>query len=167
VLQNNFFNKNLDIMKYIGIGNKSEPNIWTELGKKFNLSLSKCAAFGNKFLGIDKMKRRLLISADRKNFAAYQVIDLQKIKSISLKKRYSSIKAGELTKRKFEDFLKSIHLRFESIDKDVTVFPFYKRGKDNVIDVSTIDLAANNLQSILSKLIGAEPPENRLSKSLL
>jgi hypothetical protein len=141
-------------MKYdISNSKKTKMKIWSELGIKFNLSFSRCLSVGNRFLGLDKHKRKLLVSANNSGLTNCQIIDLQKIKSVSVKKRYDSIKAGELTKRKFEEFLKSIHLRFEHIDKNITVFPFYKRGRDNLMDAGKMDLASKSIQLMLSKYL--------------
>ena len=142
-------------MKY-NIANSKGNNskIWTELGTKFNLSFSRCVAIGSRFLGLDRKKRRLFVSAVDEVVTGCQVIDLEKIKSVSVTKSYDSIKAGELTKRKLEEFLNSIHFRFEYFDSNETIFPFYEKRKDGIMNVSKMDLASKNFQLTLSKLIG-------------
>jgi hypothetical protein len=145
---------NFDIMKYDTITSKrNTTKIWTDLATRFNLSFSKCISIGNKLLGFDRIKKRLLVSPDNKDLAECKVIDLHKIKTVSVKKSYDSIKAGELTNKKIEEFLKHIHLRFEYLDSNVTVFPLYERGRDNIRDVRKMDLASKSVQGILSKLI--------------
>ena len=134
-------------------GNKIKT--WIELSSKFNLSFSRCVAIGNKFFGLDRKKRRLFVSAVDQDITGSHLIDLEKIKSVSVTKTYDSIKAGELTKRKLEEFLNSIHLRFEYFDMNETLFPFYEKRKDSIMDVSKMDLASKDFQLILSKLIGS------------
>jgi hypothetical protein len=141
-------------MNYDAITSKrNKSKIWTDLATRFNLTFSKCISIGNKLLGFDRMKRRLLVSPDSKDLAECKVIDLKKIKTVSVNKSYDSIKAGELTNKKMGEFLKHIHLRFEYLDSNVTIFPFYERGRDNIEDVHKMDLASKSVQGILSKLI--------------
>jgi hypothetical protein len=154
-------------MKYdIANRRRKKIEIWKELGMKFNLSFSKCLAVGNKLLGVDSKKQSLLVSTNNKDLSGCQVMDLEKIKSISVRKSYDSIKAGELTQRSLEEFLKYIHLRFEYSDKNITLFPLYERGKDNIIEATKMDLALKNVQFILSKLIGYANTKRKFDSSL-
>ena len=140
--------------------NRNKNKMWTRVGSKFNLSFSKYISIGNKFLGLDGSRRRLMLAAG-KELTCSQVIDLDKIKSLSIRKSYGSIKAGELGKRKFEEFLNFIHLRFEYTDQNISVIPFYEREKDGTKGLGKMDRALTNVQLLISKLIAStKHPEN-------
>src|SRR6185436_19156965 len=88
------------------------------------------------------------------------IIELDKVSAISVKKTYNSIQPGELNKRNFEEFLKTIHLQFEFADEAETILlPFYENETDTIRDLPRLERNAKNWQLILSKIIGAQISE--------
>jgi len=129
----------------------------SELGSKSNLSFSSHLVLGNKIIGLDGTKKRLLVSEINNGYSKSYIIELDKVKAISVKKSYNSIKPGELNKRKFEEFLKTIHLQFEFSDEAETiVLPFYENETDHIRDLPRLERNAKNWQLILSKIIGSK-----------
>src|SRR5690349_19568957 len=98
--------KNLAKRKYLHL---------SRLGTDHNLSFSSSVAIGEKMIGLDGIKKKILV-CDYANDQSF-IIELDKVKAVSLKKEYSDIKPGELDTRTIEEFLNSIQLRFEYSDK--------------------------------------------------
>lgn len=117
----------------------------SELGSKSGLSFSSHLVLGNRIIGLDGLKKKLLIAEFKDGQNAYCIIDLDKVKSISVKKSYSGIKPGELNERRFEEFIKSIHLHFEWIDPSGNfVIPFYESEIDEVPDLPGFEASVKN-----------------------
>jgi hypothetical protein len=145
---------------------KNISGIWKELGRKFNLTFSRYISIGNKFLGLDGRKRTLLVAANTSSTDT-QVIDLDKLKSFSVRKSYESIKAGQLGKKKFDEFLQFIHLQFEYNDQKIAVIPFYEKGKDDIRNVRKLDRALRKVQEVISALKGRNSRINAMLHSVV
>jgi hypothetical protein len=128
-----------------------------ELGSEFNLAFSSHMPLENKTIALDGIKRKLLVM-DNNEVTLPCIIDLNEVKSISVKKNYSSIKPGELKKRSVDDFLETIYLQFEFEEKTVAV-PFYESGKNNTYDLAKQERNARTWQIILSKMITPKTTE--------
>src|SRR6187402_1413334 len=81
-----------------------------KLASGLNLSFSKYFSIGKKMIGLDRTKKTLLISEGIGDHEPTHLIDLEKVKSISLSRAYGSIKAGELGRKAIQQFLKYIRL---------------------------------------------------------
>ena len=85
------------------------------------------------------------------------VIELDRVNSISIRTTYSNIKPGDLNKKKFDEFLKTIHLQFEYKNGQATfVLPFYESDIIRFKSLSMLEKNARNWQLILSKMIVAK-----------
>jgi len=125
-----------------------------ELGARFNLSFCKYASIGNKLLGLDARSRKLLVTEKHRAVDESHVIDLQKVKSVTFVKQYGSIRAGELNKRRLDDFLHFIHLKFEHSHKaDSTKLSFYEREADARVDIRRLTARSKLMQMLLSRFI--------------
>ena len=89
----------------------------SELGSKFNLSFSSHLSLNNKLIALDGLKRKLLVLEANNEWSHPDIIDLNKVSVVSVKKSYDSIRSGELRIKKFDEFLKRIDLQFEYHDK--------------------------------------------------
>ena len=127
----------------------------SELGSKFSLSFSSHEVLGNKIMGLDGINKKLLVLEQTDGQSHSYIIDLDEAKAISVKKIYSGINAGELKKRRIEEFLKTILLQFEfGNGKEDIVFHFYESKVDNIYDVPGLERKIKNWQVILSKMTG-------------
>jgi len=133
--------KNLAKRKYLHL---------SKLGTDHNLSFSSSVAIGEKMIGLDGIKKKILV-CDYANDQSF-IIELDKVKAVSLKKEYSDIKPGELDTRTIEEFLKSIQLRFEYSDK-MEVVTFYHRERDGIN--LWLQKMSRNWQIMLSKIVGS------------
>ena len=129
----------------------------SKLGSELGLSFSSHLALSNKLIALDGIKKKLLVCEFKNDLTEYYIIELDKVKSILVKKIYSGIKAGELKERRFEEFTKSIHLHFEYIDaNDNVAIPFYENEMDEVLNLGRLETIVKNWQMILSKIIGVK-----------
>lgn len=128
-----------------------------KLAGRLNISFSKYIAIGGKIFGLDEKNKKLLISDEHGTQTGQQIIELDKVKSVSLKKSYDSIPAGELRKKSVEDFINQIRLQFEHFNNgQQTILSFYDREKDHLVDLKTLDSNSKNLHRIISRLIGQQ-----------
>jgi len=146
----------LIVMKHRSIGlDKIRYLQLSELGSKFNMSFSSHEVLGNKIMGLDGINKKLLILEQTNDQSHSYIIDLDEAKAITVKKIYSSIKAGELKKRRIEEFLKTIQLQFEfGNGKEDIVLPFYESEIDNSYDLPRLERKIKNWQMVLSKMTG-------------
>ena len=127
----------------------------SELGSKFSMSFSSHEVLGNKIMGLDGINKKLLVLEQTDGQSQSYIIDLDEAKAISVRKIYSSIKAGELKKRRIEAFLKTIQLQFEfGNGKEDIVLPFYESKIDSIYDLPGLERKIKNWQMILSKMTG-------------
>ena len=125
-----------------------------ELGSKFNLSFSDYVTLGNKTIGLDVMKRKLLIAEKKDGLFRPYFIELKEVSAITLQKIYNSLKAGELKKRRIEEFLQSVRLQLEFENGENTiVLPFYERTIDDIRNLQWFESKARNWQMMLSNML--------------
>lgn len=125
------------------------------LASRLNLRFSRWFAFGNKAIGLDPVNNALLISDENDNQDCSHLIELEKIRSISLKKSYGCIKAGELSNKAIGEFLKYARLQFDVINSNAPIIlSLYERGKDTAKDLRQLDLNSKDLYRVLSKIVG-------------
>ena len=82
---------------------------------------------------------------------------MDKVKSVSMKTVYNSIKPIELRKRRLKEFLKIIHLQFEFKDgRDAVALSFFENKKNNIDDLPLLKRKTKNWEMIFSKMAGVE-----------
>ncbi|MEP7257111.1 MAG: hypothetical protein ABI687_01960 [Flavitalea sp.] len=125
----------------------------SKLGSKLNMSFSSHEVLGEKIIGLDGIKRKLIVlQTDQVN-----IIRLDEVNSISVKKIYSSIKAEELKKREMHEFLNAIFLQFAFKDaRETFVLPFYEHDINRSCDLPGLERKVKNWQAILSKMIARQ-----------
>ncbi len=129
----------------------------SELGSKLSLAFSSHELVAEKIIGLDGIKKKLLILEQNKGIIQINIIALDEVSSISVKKTYSSIKPGELSIRKVYEFLESIFLQFDFQDeRERIVLPFYENRINKTGDLPGLEIKVKNWQIILSKMIGRQ-----------
>ncbi|HWH62215.1 MAG TPA: hypothetical protein VNS50_03040 [Ginsengibacter sp.] len=123
----------------------------------FNLSFSSHEILNKKIFGVDGIKRKILVVEENNGSNSSYIIELDKVKSISMKTVYDSIKPDELRKRRLEEFLKTIHLQFEFKDgRDAVALSFFESKKNNIDDLPLLERKIKNWEMIFSKMAGVE-----------
>lgn len=134
---------------------KSKYARLSELGSRHNLSFSSHLLLGNKIIALDGRRKALLVSEDTLLFKSV-IIDLYTIETISIKRVYTGIRAGELSEKPFEEFLEKVELHFKYINSDDTYsLPFYNSAYDPIQFLPRLERNARNWQMILSKMIAS------------
>ncbi len=129
----------------------------SELGSEFNLSFSSHLALRNRLIALDGLRKKLLVAEIKNDVSQPYIVELDQVKSISIRKTYTGIKAGELNKKGLGPFLETVYLQFEYSNEDKTVvLPFYERDTDRLHDLSRLERNARNWQMILSKLVNTQ-----------
>src|SRR4051812_34648005 len=82
-----------------------------EFVKEFKSYFSKHDILGNKFIGLDKLKRKLFYIEQTNHKPACIAINLKDVERCTIKKQYNNIEAGALKKRKLYEFLTTILLQ--------------------------------------------------------
>jgi hypothetical protein len=124
------------------------------MGSSFGLSFSCQEVLSDSIIGLDGLKRKLLIAKKEDALRSIHLIDLGLVRSISVKKIYKSIMAGALLFKKMDEFLDAIYLQFTlKHAHDTVMLPFYKSGTAQVMDIPALEKKARNWQTMLSKLI--------------
>ena len=81
------------------------------------------------------------------------LVQLSTTKLISIKKTYKNIYAGQLKKRKLEEFLDTIYLQFEFLDERQTIHvPVFDRAFDDLRDLPETEQKLLYWQDLLSEL---------------
>ena len=130
-------------------------NRLTELGIKNNLRFSSQEILANAVIALDGIQGKLLvINGIGKDQYHETLIDLDDLRSCTLKKEYGSIKVGDLKKRRLEQLLNRISLHFEFRNKKDSIdVPFYEQSETGKTNVSELELKANRWGIILSKML--------------
>jgi len=114
---------------------------------------SKHVIFGKLSLSLDIIKRRLMVSGIVNRIRQSFQIPLTKTKLISVKKTYKNIYAGQLKKRKLEEFLDTIYLQVEFQDERQTIhIPVFDRASDDLNDLPETEKKLLYWQDLLSEL---------------
>jgi hypothetical protein len=126
----------------------------SQLGTRFNMSFSSHELIGNKIIGFDGKQRKLLITEKSNIVEDAQIIAIDDIKAISIKKVYNGIFAGALKKKHIANFLNSMVLKFElRNNREPIILQLYESVLNRLYDVTGLERRARNWQLMLSKLI--------------
>ena len=82
--------------------NKIKYFLLSKLGSMFNLSFLSHELLDEKIFGVDGIKRKVLVVEENNGSNSSYIIELDKVKSISMKTVYDSIRLEELRKRELE-----------------------------------------------------------------
>ena len=143
----------------IGIHNKHKREAmnrilkhFSQLGTENNLSFSSQELLSNCILGLDGMNRKILVVTREDNYYGSFIINLDEIKSCTVKKVYGTIKVGDLKDHKLEQYLEKIVLHFELHQKLPVEIVFYKNLDNHIYETQELEYKAKLWAAILSKM---------------
>ncbi|HEU4632831.1 MAG TPA: hypothetical protein VFS22_02540 [Flavisolibacter sp.] len=127
----------------------------SEQGTKNDLRFSSQEVIGDKIIALDGRKRMLLLLEERDGRKLHHTIDLEEVESCTLKKIYSRINAGELKRKKMEEFISTIALQFDFKNKKQlpVQLNFYDRDLNYIAELKPLEAKARGWQAVLSKLL--------------
>jgi hypothetical protein len=127
----------------------------TSLGRRHNLSISNQEILKRWMIGLDDTKKKLLIvnglSEGRHH---HYVIDVNYIRSCSVKKYYGRIDVNGLKNRELNQYLEKIVLQieFHSLKQSIDIL-IYKRNDNDIRELPELELKARKWMELLSKKI--------------
>jgi hypothetical protein len=128
----------------------------TEAALRHNLSLSSQEFLSTGLIGLDGVKRTLLVIEFR-NANSATCINLDEIKSCTLSKEFSSISFGSQKNNKIEKSITAIGIRFNLKKSNEPLFvSFYDSGFNSIYEITELETKARNWVSILSKMTMTE-----------
>lgn len=122
------------------------------LGAENGLNFSSQEILDNCVLGLDGMQRKILVVSKEKSSYSSSIIDLNLVKSCSMKKIYGTIKAGDLKNQKLDRYLEKIVLHFELDHKPPVEIAFYKNVHRPIYETQKLEQKARHWTTILSKM---------------
>lgn len=128
---------------------------FSELGSKYNLNFSSQAILSHCIIALDGVHRKFLIlHRFHNNILDHELIDLDEVRTCSVKELYGSIKVGALKKNSLEQYLEKIVLCFEfKTQKPQVEIPFYEHSQDSAYYVAVLGQKARDWESFLSKML--------------
>jgi hypothetical protein len=121
-------------------------------GTEYNLSFSSQEVLNNCVLGLDGMNRKILVVTKEDNHYTSMVIDLNEVKTCTVKKIYGTIIADTFKKEKPEQYLQQIVLRFDLDSKPPVEIVFYKNSENHIYESTDLERKARHWETILSKM---------------
>ncbi len=144
---------NIPLSRYIS---RKIKQLWNlpSVAKKLNLSLAKEEILHNQLIGLDRIRRKLLLVRKVKDQFDCCIVDLNDVLHCSLKKVYGSIKPGDLKAKSLDYYLQSISLQvvFKSGAEPVAV-NFYESRRNTIKQQSFLESAAKKWVQFLSELL--------------
>ena len=144
------------VVPFYGYLNNRIKKLWniTKLAKRRSLDISNQDEVGANVIALDIVKRKLLYAKKTPDTSSCLIIDLKDLDRCSITRQYSSIDAGELTKRTLGEFLKSIflNLHFKSCSRVVSL-PLYEAEKGFQGDIEVLEAKAERWKKTVSLLL--------------
>jgi hypothetical protein len=143
----------------IGIHNKHKREAmskilkhFSHLGSENNLSFSSQELLNHCIIGLDGVNRKILVVTKEGSYYGSFIIDLNEIKTCTVKKIYGAIAGGDLKGRKLEQYLEKIVLHFEMYGKPSVEIVFYRNFDNHIYEVQELEKKAKHWETILSKM---------------
>jgi len=125
-----------------------------EFVRKFKSYFSKHDVLGSKFIGLDKLKRKLFYVGQNNDKPTCIEINLKDVERFTIKKQYNNIEAGALKKRKLYEFLTAIFLQvsFKHNSKLINL-PIFEKKKDNILNIEELEAKIKAWETTVSELL--------------
>ena len=149
------------ILLLVSLDKKQKRKAMTQLldafrqtGSEHNLSFSSQEILKEAVIGLDGVNRKLLVlEQEADNTFTSFVIDLNEVKSCSVRKEYGTISYSDAKERKPEQYLQRITLHFLLCDKPPVEVVFYKHFHDHIYEIAGLESKARHWEAILSKMV--------------
>lgn len=125
-----------------------------QLGSDHNVTFSSQEMLKDSLMGLDGLRRKLLIV--RKDGHQFQslVLNLDEVKTCSVKKQYGTIFSGDMPTNKLDQYLEQIILHFElHPDQPPVEVLFYHHYLNHVFEIAELERKARHWEAILSKIV--------------
>ncbi len=126
---------------------------FSELGTKYQLAFSCQLDLPGILVGIDGIRRKMMVLNNRENLLEWKLVDLMAIRSCTILKTYDSIMAGELASCSPDRYIHDISLRIITQNNEEILLPFYIRHLHNLKDLPRITKTAQDWHHMILKLL--------------
>lgn len=128
--------------------------LFSRLGSLYYLSFTSQEILHNKIIGLDGLRRKILIIEDHNHRYDFRFIDLYEVSACKVKKIYNDINAAGFKENKLEEYLNAIALEFDFKNGSTPVaLEFYKGITHNVYEKSELETKAKQWEVMLSKML--------------
>jgi len=125
---------------------------FSQLGTENNLNFSSQEVLNNCILGLDGINRKILVVSREDDFYSSFMIDLNEVKTCTVKKVYGTIKVGDLKNHRLDQYLEKIILQFDLDRKPSVEIVFYKNHDNHIYETQELEQKARHWEAILSKM---------------
>lgn len=127
---------------------------FSELGSTYNLLFSSQTIIKDAMLGLDGINRKILIlTVTEHDTFDHLLLDVDEIKTCSVRKTYGSIKNTRLKNLNLDQYLEEIILHFDfHTSRSPVEVPFYRHLKDPVTQAAELEQKAKDWEMTLSKM---------------
>lgn len=123
------------------------------LGRSHNLTVSNQEILKCSMMGLDdKRKKMLIVTGLSEGRPHHEIIDLNDVRSCSVKKYYGKIDVNGLKDRELNQYLEKIVLQigFRSIRQSADIL-FYRRTDNDIRELPELELKARKWMELLSE----------------
>lgn len=135
------------------INNGQLLNRFSELGTKYQLAFSCQLDLPGLLVGIDGIRRKMMLLNTSKSLLEWKLIDLGSIRSCTILKSYDPIMAGELDSYSPDRYIHDISLRIITVNNEEILLPFYIRHLHHLKDLPRITKAVQDWHHMILKLL--------------
>ena len=125
---------------------------FSRLAMEHNLNLSGQQLLRDAVMGMDGMHRKFILVRKRHHGIETMILDLDDIKSCSIKKHYGGISRGSLKTNALDHYLEKINLRLLLHGKPPLELEFYNRNFNKLKELAPLETKARHWESLLSKM---------------
>lgn len=125
---------------------------FSQLGAQSNLIFSSQEILNDCILGLDGIRRKLLVVTRDEGFYGSFLVDINRMRNCSVKKIYGTIKAGELKKHHLDQYLEKIVLHLELENNPPVEILFYKHFDNSIYETPEMEKKARYWEAMLSQL---------------
>jgi len=129
---------------------------FSELGTANNLAFSSQELLHNRIIGLDGIKRTLLIFDYRTKKGNCLLINLEDVESCKVKEIYQPMSNNNAGNRMTETYLEKIVLEFARKHSESVELPFYEFNKNHIMKTRALGKKAKHWETILSKMINRD-----------
>jgi hypothetical protein len=123
-------------------------------GTAGKLIYNKKEVIGDYIFRLDRIRKHLMVSHAFDPLRLIFMTELNKIRSVSIKKIYRDIKSSHLRTKRLDDFLESVHLYFDFFEEMHSIhLPLFERNLSSGVNLPVLETRAKNWYKLLSGLL--------------
>jgi hypothetical protein len=127
---------------------------FSNLGATYNLSFTGQEILHDKVIGLDGLRKKVLVVEENEKKYDTKIIDLYEVNSCKVRKIYTGINSSNYKKDSVEDYLNSIALEFDFKNGQTPVaVSFYKMENHSIYEMPELETKTKYWETTLSKML--------------